>query len=73
MRVVSRVSSAARFGSKGALTAAHRLVALAAGAWAGRSSWSRRATQGFTIATYRAETRHRVRLAREPGRQAARR
>ena len=72
VRVVSRFVGGA-FGSKGQMTprtGAHR--ARRQDGSTGRSSSSPRRDQGFTIATYRAETRHHIRLGASARRQARR-
>jgi xanthine dehydrogenase YagR molybdenum-binding subunit len=61
IRVVSRYLGGA-FGSKGSITARTALVALAAKRLARPVKLVATRAQGFTIATYRAETRHHVRL-----------
>ncbi|HEY1885808.1 MAG TPA: xanthine dehydrogenase family protein molybdopterin-binding subunit [Roseiarcus sp.] len=61
IRVVSRFLGGA-FGSKGSITARTALVALAAKRVARPVKLAATRAQGFTIATYRAETRHHVRL-----------
>jgi xanthine dehydrogenase YagR molybdenum-binding subunit len=61
VRVVSRFLGGA-FGSKGSITARTALVALAAKRLARPVKLVATRAQGFTIATYRAETRHHVRL-----------
>lgn len=53
------------FGSKGSVTARSALVALAARRIGRPVKLVVRRDQGFTIATYRAETRHRVKLGAE--------
>jgi len=62
VRVLSRFVGGA-FGSKGALTQRTALVALAARRLGRPVKMVATRDQSFTIATYRAETRHRVRLA----------
>jgi xanthine dehydrogenase YagR molybdenum-binding subunit len=62
VRVISRFVGGA-FGSKGSLTARTALVALAARRLRRPVKLVATRKQGFTIATYRAETRHHVRLA----------
>jgi xanthine dehydrogenase YagR molybdenum-binding subunit len=54
------------FGSRGALTQRTALVALAARRVNRPVKLATTRAQGFTIATYRAETRHRVRLGAAP-------
>lgn len=61
IRVVSRYLGGA-FGSKGSVTARTALVALAAKRLARPVKLVATRAQGFTIATYRAETHHHVRL-----------
>ncbi len=71
IRVVSRFLGGA-FGSKGSMTARTALVALAAKRLGRPVKLVATRAQGFTIATYRAETRHHVRLgADENGKLAA--
>jgi xanthine dehydrogenase YagR molybdenum-binding subunit len=65
IRVVSRFLGGA-FGSKGSMTARTALVALAARRIGRPVKLAATRAQGFTIATYRAETRHHVRLAADP-------
>ena len=62
VRVVSRFVGGA-FGSKGSATQRTALIALAAQRLNRPVKLVATRDQGFTIATYRAETRHRVRLA----------
>ena len=61
VRVVSRYLGGA-FGSKGSITARTALVSLAAKRLARPVKLVATRAQGFTIATYRAETHHHVRL-----------
>ncbi|MBV9909013.1 MAG: xanthine dehydrogenase family protein, partial [Hyphomicrobiales bacterium] len=61
IRVISRFLGGA-FGSKGSMTARTALVALAAKRVGRPVKLASTRAQGFTIATYRAETRHHVRL-----------
>jgi xanthine dehydrogenase YagR molybdenum-binding subunit len=61
IRVISRFLGGA-FGSKGSMTARTALVALAAKRVGRPVKLAATRAQGFTIATYRAETRHHVRL-----------
>jgi xanthine dehydrogenase YagR molybdenum-binding subunit len=61
IRVVSRYLGGA-FGSKGSITARTALVALAAKRLGRPVKLAATRAQGFTIATYRAETRHHVKL-----------
>ena len=61
IRVVSRYLGGA-FGSKGSVTARTALVALAAKRLGRPVKLVATRAQGFTIATYRAETRHHVKL-----------
>jgi xanthine dehydrogenase YagR molybdenum-binding subunit len=61
VRVVSRYIGGA-FGSKGSMTPRTALIALAARRLGRPVKLVATRDQGFTIATYRAETRHRVRL-----------
>jgi len=62
IRVISPYIGGA-FGSRGSLTQRTAIVALAARALGRPVRLEASRSQGFTIATYRAETRHRVRLA----------
>ncbi|MGI4776987.1 MAG: xanthine dehydrogenase family protein molybdopterin-binding subunit [Janthinobacterium lividum] len=62
VRIVSRYVGGA-FGSRGALTNRTALIALAARKLQRPVKFVPTRDQGFTIATYRAETRHHVRLA----------
>jgi xanthine dehydrogenase YagR molybdenum-binding subunit len=67
VRVVSRYVGGA-FGSKGTMTPRTALIALAAKRLNRPVKLVATRAQGFTIATYRAETRHRIRLgARRDG------
>jgi len=65
VRVVSRFLGGA-FGSKGSITARTALVAMAAKRIGRPVKLAATRSQGFTIATYRAETRHHVRLGADP-------
>ncbi|HLH48400.1 MAG TPA: xanthine dehydrogenase family protein molybdopterin-binding subunit [Roseiarcus sp.] len=66
IRVESRYVGGA-FGSKGSLTARTAIVALAARRLGRPVKLVAARDQGFTVATYRAETRHKVKLAAERG------
>jgi xanthine dehydrogenase YagR molybdenum-binding subunit len=65
IRVVSRYVGGA-FGSRGSLTQRTALIALAARRLQRPVKLVATRAQGFTIATYRAETRHHLRLGADP-------
>ncbi len=60
------------FGSKGVMTPRTAMIALAAKRLNRPVKLVATRAQGFTIATYRAETRHHIRLGAQPRRQARR-
>ncbi|HLJ19259.1 MAG TPA: xanthine dehydrogenase family protein molybdopterin-binding subunit, partial [Stellaceae bacterium] len=66
IRVISPYIGGA-FGSRGSLTQRTALIAVAARRLNRPVKLSATRAQGFTIATYRAETRHRVRLGADQG------
>ena len=70
IRVISRYVGGA-FGSKGALTQRTAIVAIAARRLGRPVKLVPTREQGFTIATFRAETRQRIQLARHAGRKAS--
>ena len=70
IRVISRYVGGA-FGSKGGLTQRTAIVAVAARRLGRPVKLVPTREQGFTIATFRAETRHRIQLAATAGRKAS--